>query len=60
MMKFQFEAFGQKFAFEGDNVNDAFVRANKFFASVLGNGAWFAASVPGVLGYRWQTGNFFD
>lgn len=61
MMKFQFEAFGQKFAFEDENVNKAFVRANKFFAGVLGQGAWFdRAAGPGVLAYSWNVGNFFD
>lgn len=59
MMKFQFEANGKKLAFEAETVIEAFVHANKQFAS-LPQGAWFAASVPGVLGYRWQTGNFFD
>ena len=62
MMKFYFEAFGQKLAFEDNDVSDAFVKANKFFADVLGDGAWFDTSSfgPGVLGYRWQVGNFFD
>jgi hypothetical protein len=61
MMNFQFEAFGQKLSFEGNDVNAAYVRANKFFAAVLDQGAWFDRDAgPGVLGFRWQVGNFFD
>lgn len=62
MMKFQFEAYGQKLSFECDDVNEAYVRANKFFVNVLGSGAWMDTSSfgPGVLGFRWQVGNFFD
>ena len=62
MMKFQFEAFGQKLSFECDDVNKAFVRANKFYAYVLGSGAWMDTSSfgPGVRGFRWQAGNFSD
>lgn len=61
-MKFVFEAYGQKLSFECDNVNEAYVRANKYFVNVLGDGAWFdtASFGPGVLGFRWQVGNFFD
>ena len=61
MMKFQFEANGKKLAFEAETVNQAFGLANKQFGS-LPQGAWFdtASFGPGVLGYRWQTGNFFD
>lgn len=62
MMKFVFEAFGQKLSFESDDVNAAYVRANKFYTQLLGDGAWFDTSKfgPGVLGYRWVEGNFFD
>lgn len=61
MMNFQFEAFGQKLSFEDVTVIDAYVRANKFFAQLLGNGVWMDEPAgSGVRGYRWIEGNFFD
>ena len=61
MMKFQFEANGKKIEIEAAKMLDAMAEANKQFGS-LPQGAWFdtASFGPGVLGYRWQTGNFFD
>ena len=61
-MNFVFEAFGQKLSFECNDVNEAYCRANKFFREFLGDGAWFETAQfgPGVLGYYWAKGNFFD
>lgn len=68
MMNFQFEAFGQKLTFEANDVTTAYVRANRFFQQLIERGeielpigAWMDEPAgPGVLGYRWIEGNFFD